>query len=109
MGWIFVCFDLPVGTKKQRRDATRFRKSLLNKGYFMLQNSVYVKSCVSYEKTQKHINIVSAIAPKTGCISIFYLTDKQWECSLNIYNKEYIKSNYAIEPNTKAPKQMTFW
>lgn len=24
--WIFVMFDLPVGTKKQMRDATKFRE-----------------------------------------------------------------------------------
>ena len=26
--WLFVFFDLPVTTKKQRKEATRFRKSL---------------------------------------------------------------------------------
>lgn len=28
--WIFVMFDLPVGTRKQMRDAAKFREFLLD-------------------------------------------------------------------------------
>ena len=30
--WIFVLFDLPVGTKKERKAATKFREALLDLG-----------------------------------------------------------------------------
>ena len=33
--WAWVLFDLPVGTKKQRRRATRFRNYLLDEGFAM--------------------------------------------------------------------------
>jgi CRISPR-associated protein Cas2 len=39
--WMFVFFDLPVGTKTDRRNATRFRKFLKDDGFMMLQWSVY--------------------------------------------------------------------
>lgn len=31
--WIFVMFDLPVGTKEQSRAATKFREFLLDEGF----------------------------------------------------------------------------
>ena len=55
MGWLLVCFDLPVGEKEEVRQANAFRKLLLKQGYFMLQNSIYVRSCVTYDKTEQHI------------------------------------------------------
>lgn len=32
--WLFVMFDLPVMTKKERKDATLFRKNLEKDGFF---------------------------------------------------------------------------
>ena len=43
--WLFVFFDLPVGTKPDRRWATRFRKFLKDDGFIMLQLSVYARVC----------------------------------------------------------------
>ena len=40
MGWLIVCFDLPVEEKEERRLAARFRKDLLDLGYFMLQRRI---------------------------------------------------------------------
>jgi CRISPR-associated protein Cas2 len=109
MGWLFVCFDLPVQEKWQVKEASRFRKKLLDLGYFMLQNSVYVRNCVSYEKTEQHTNNVRQIAPSTGSICIFYLTDKQWGNSITIEKADYRQSKYSVSMNETAPKQITFW
>jgi CRISPR-associated protein Cas2 len=109
MGWLFVCFDLPVEEKDERRQAARFRKDLLNYGYFMLQNSIYVRSCVTYEKTDKYIKILKSIAPTTGSVNVFYLTDRQWSLSVCIEKRGYKKSKYQQKIGVDAPKQMTFW
>lgn len=109
MGWIFVCFDLPTVEKSDMREANRFRKNLLNLGYFMLQESIYVRNCVSYEKTEKYIANIERIAPPSGAISVFFITDKQWSSSVNIQFTGYAKSKYKIKPAENAPKQMTFW
>ena len=109
MGWLMVCFDLPVGDKEQVRQANAFRKMLLNQGYFMLQNSVYVRSCVSYDKTEIHMKNLKLIAPKTGTITAFYITDRQWSLSINIQQAEYRKSKYKKQAGEDAPKQMAFW
>lgn len=109
MGWLIVCFDLPVEEKEQRRQASKFRKNLLDLGYFMLQNSIYVRSCVTYDKTETHIRNLKMIAPSTGLISAFYITDRQWSLTVNIENYSYHKSKYRKHAGETAPKQMTFW
>ena len=109
MGWLFVCFDLPVEEKEERRLAAKFRKNLLDLGYFMLQNSIHVRSCVTYEKTDKFIKTLNEIAPNTGSINIFYLTDRQWSLSICIEKTDYKNSKYQQKMGENAPKQMTFW
>ena len=109
MGWLIVCFDLPVVEKEEMRQATWFRKSLLEQGYFMLQNSIYVRSCVTYDKTDQHIRNLKMIAPKTGTITAFYITDRQWSLSVNIQQINYKSSKYKKNAGESAEKQMTFW
>ena len=109
MGWLIVCFDLPVVEKEDMRQANAFRKSLLNQGYFMLQNSIYVRSCVTYDKTDQHIRNLKIIAPSTGIITAFYITDRQWSLSVNIQKFDYGKSKYKKKAGENSPKQMTFW
>lgn len=109
MGWLIVCFDLPVAEKEDMREANAFRKALLNQGYFMLQNSIYVRSCVTYDRTEVHIRNLKLIAPKTGTISAFYITDRQWSESVNIENVNYKKSKYRKKPKEDGCKQLTFW
>lgn len=109
MGWLIVCFDLPVGDKEEIRQASAFRKSLLNQGYFMLQNSIYVRSCVTYDKTEHFIKNLKMISPLTGTITAFYITDRQWSLATNIHNYNYKKSKFQKECSESAEKQMTFW
>lgn len=40
---VFVFFDLPTATAAERREYSRFRKSLIKEGFLMMQESVYVK------------------------------------------------------------------
>lgn len=109
MGWILVCFDLPVVEKEQMRQANKFRKELLNMGYFMLQNSIYVRSCVSYDKTEQHIKNLKLIAPDSGIISAFYITDRQWSLSVCIEKTGYKNSKFKKKTGETIPQQMTFW
>ena len=109
MGWIMVCFDLPVLEKEDVRIANSFRKTLLNQGYFMLQNSIYVRSCVTYDKTEIYLKNLKLIAPSTGRVSAFYLTDKQWSLAVNIEKVDYKKSKYQKKAGENAEKQLTFW
>lgn len=109
MGWLFVSFDLPVVDKDDLREANIFRKNLLKMGYYMLQNSIYVKACVTYEKTDQYIKNIKFIAPTTGSIHVFFITDTQWSKSVCIEKADYKKSKYKKELGEETPQQMTFW
>ena len=47
--WLVVLFDLPVGTKKERKAANRFREKLRDLGFEMSQFSVYLRFCAGKE------------------------------------------------------------
>jgi CRISPR-associated protein Cas2 len=100
--WLFVFFDLPVTSKKERHDAALFRKNLEKDGFSMMQFSVYVRHCGSYESMDVHLKRVKNFIPKCGMVSILSITDKQYS---NIYNfrgepknNKSSKKKYISEP-----------
>ena len=76
--WVFVFFDLPTETKKDRRNASQFRKKLLKDGFTMLQFSIYTRHCNSRENAEVHIRRVKSILPPRGETIVFTITDKQF-------------------------------
>ena len=108
MGWLMVAFDLPVVEDKDRKAATKFRSSLLDLGYMMLQESIYIRNCVSIEKYKADLKKVKDMSPCKGAITAFYLTDKQWENAVNITLSEPLKGR-TIKAGQKNPDQLTFW
>jgi CRISPR-associated protein Cas2 len=76
--WVFVFFDLPVGTKTDRRNATRFRKFLKDDGFLMLQLSVYARVCRAEEAAEKHVQRVTKRLPPKGSVRTLQVTDKQY-------------------------------
>ena len=86
--WLFVFFDLPVVTKKERKIAATFRKNLMKDGFVMLQFSVYIRHCASKESQAVHIQRVKSIVLETGMVSILSVTDKQYGDIVNFWGKE---------------------
>ena len=76
--WVLVFFDLPTDTKKERKAASDFRKSLVKDGFTMFQYSIYVRHCPSMENAEVHIKRVKMILPEMGQIGIMCITDKQF-------------------------------
>ena len=76
---IIVFFDLPVQTKSQRREATRFRSFLLKDGYHMLQYSVYARVCNGLDAVEKHRARLKERLPKNGAVRMLVITEKQYE------------------------------
>lgn len=76
---IMVFFDLPVKTKAQRREATRFRNFLLADGYHMLQYSVYARVCNGMDAVEKHRQRVKQNLPENGATRLMVITEKQYE------------------------------
>jgi CRISPR-associated protein Cas2 len=97
--WLFVFFDLPVGTKNERRAATRFRNFLKDDGYMMLQWSVYARVCRGEEAVDKHIQRVTKNLPKKGSVRALQVTDKQ-------YGRMRLLLGEATKNEKIAPQQM---
>lgn len=97
--WMFVFFDLPVGTKSERRAATRFRNFLKDDGYMMLQWSVYARVCRGEEAAEKHVQRVTKNLPKKGSVRALQVTDKQ-------YGRMRLLLGEATKNERVAPQQM---
>ena len=69
---IIVLYDLPTLTKENRKDFRYFHKYLLSSGYYMLQFSVYVKLCHTFDYAQESAQKLEKNCPKTGNIRYFW-------------------------------------
>lgn len=76
--WLFAMFDLPVTTQRARRDYARFRKRLLERGFCMLQFSVYARHCASEESASGIREDVRNIMPPEGQVRLLAVTDRQF-------------------------------
>lgn len=97
--WLFVYFDLPVGTKPERRDATRFRNFLKDDGYMMLQYSVYSRVCRGEDGVMKHIARVTKNLPGKGSIRALQVTDRQ-------YSRMHLLLGEATKTESVGSRQM---
>lgn len=92
--WLFVFFDLPTETKKDRRNASLFRKNLLKDGFTMMQYSVYMRHCASSESADVHEKRINNLLPPYGKVSILRITDKQFGNIMNFWGRDEV----PIEP-----------
>lgn len=97
--WLFCFFDLPVGTKNQRRAATRFRNHLKSDGFIMLQWSVYARLCRGEDACDKHTKRLRSVLPKEGSVRLLQVTDKQ-------YGRMRLMLGTAKISESKAAEQM---
>ena len=85
--WLFVFFDLPTETKKNKKDASIFRNRLLKDGFQMMQYSVYVRHCASSESADVHEKRILGLLPPLGKVSVLRITDKQFGNIMNFWGK----------------------
>ncbi len=81
-------FDLPTLKKKERKYATKFRKSLLDQGFHMAQYSVYYRLLDGKEAIDSMERKIMQDPPPKGSIHILTITDKQYENIRLIENRE---------------------
>jgi CRISPR-associated protein Cas2 len=100
--WMVVMFDLPVGTKAERKEATGFRNTLLDLGFEMSQFSVYMRFCTSQTQVDTMCKRVEGALPDGGKVNILQFTDKQYERILTFHGKRQ-------GPAQKAPDQYSLF
>jgi len=104
MGWLMVCFDLPVKTKAERKRAVAFSKFLLDDGYCMVQLSVYARPCVTFSRQLTHLRRLEMNVPEEGSVRAIFVTRAQWERAYSILGSPAKES----KPE-KFPVQLQFW
>ena len=74
-----LMFDIPTKSKKEQKNASKFRTSLIKLGFFMMQFSVYVKICKGLSSTKSTVRAVKRILPPYGNIRVLTITEKQFD------------------------------
>ena len=85
---LLVFFDLPVETAENRRDYNRFRRTLIKSGFYMLQESVYVRMIITPQAGQAIMDIVRRNRPPKGLVQTLSVTEKQF-AKMEIITGEY--------------------
>lgn len=76
---VIVFFDLPTQTNEERRVYRNFRKLLINKGFIMLQESVYCRMALNLTVAGQLIDNLKREKPKNGLVMVLVITEKQFE------------------------------
>jgi len=90
--WVFVLFDLPTETKKEKKAYTDFRKRLVTDGFTMFQFSIYLRHCPSRENADVHIKRVKNMLPESGQVGVLCITDKQFG-QMELFQGRKVKTN----------------
>lgn len=100
--WLMCMFDLPTETGFDKREYIRFRKVLLKNGFNMIQYSVYVRSCPSYENLETHRKRLEKNLPSKGEIRFIPFTDHQFGKMKVYYRSKRIKTE-------ESPNELTLF
>ena len=97
---LLVLFDLPTGSKKERKSYSEFRKFLVKDGYHMEQFSVYSRVLLSRDSAETHLRRLKENLPSTGAVTVLTLTEKQYE-SREVLVDTRPKHNATIDPGSQ--------
>ncbi len=75
---LFIMFDLPVETSKERREYRQFLKFLLNEGYVRSQYSIYCKLILNRGTLNHQIGKLKQHLPTNGIVQTLIVTEKQF-------------------------------
>ena len=75
---VIVMFDLPMGTRKEIRSYSKFRKFLIKSGFIMMQESVYSKLTLNATAAEAVMRNVRLNKPPAGLVQMMIVTEKQF-------------------------------
>lgn len=100
--YLIVYFDLPVKTKKDRKEYALFRKVLLRNGFKMMQYSVYSRYCVDNRTVERFQKIVRDELPPKGNVKMMAVTSRIYEKIESFVGRE-------AQESEKAPDVCAFY
>lgn len=100
---ILLMFDVPTKTKKEQKQATRFRNELIKLGFFMMQFSVYMKICKGLSSAKNSLNAVKKVLPPYGNVRALIITERQFD------NIEILLGNPSFNENVNEDKNLVLF
>lgn len=100
--WVIAMFDLPTDTKAARKAYAKFRKTLLEDGFTMMQYSVYSRHCASIENAKVHVARIGRHVPPEGEVRLLTITDNQ-------FGRVVVYSGKKRQPTSSPPAQLEFF
>lgn len=71
-------FDLPTLTNQDLKNYRSFTKNIKKLGFYMIQESVYVKMSLDKQSMDSTINKLKITVPQNGSILVLNITEKQF-------------------------------
>lgn len=96
---ILVFFDLPTDTLEDKRNYRKFRKTLIQNGFIMLQQSVYCKLMTTPSVENSVKKLMHDHKPPNGIVQTLTVTEKQFskmDFIVGEYHSEYIDSDERL-------------
>ena len=97
---MLVLFDLPTGSKSERKSYATFRKFLIKDGYHMEQFSVYSRVLLSRDSADAHLKRLKANLPEAGEVTVITLTEKQYE-SREVLVHTKVGGSQVVDPDSQ--------
>ncbi|EFU73218.1 CRISPR-associated endonuclease Cas2 [Enterococcus italicus] len=91
---LLVCFDLPRATIKNRKDATKYRKRLVELGFTMKQFSLYEREIRQTDTRRKVIATLSECLPEEGQITLYELPDEVNDQQITILGEKVARTTF---------------
>ncbi|OYD26791.1 CRISPR-associated protein Cas2 [Mycoplasma testudineum] len=87
---IMLFYDVAMSTPEAVKEYTQFHKSIIRRGYIMIQNSVYAKIITAGSKYKSELIYLEDKIPVNGNIRTILITDTQY------YNMVMLRGNRLI-------------
>jgi CRISPR-associated protein Cas2 len=100
--WLMAMFDLPVKTKADRRNYTRFRKQLLKLGFLQMQYSVYARFFSQEREAWPIKRAIRVALPPRGELRLLTVTNRQFE-KMEVYTQK------KLRPPEQEPEQFVLF
>jgi len=84
---IILFFDLPSVTDLDKKEYRHFVKHIKQLGFYMLQESVYIKLAMNSFVGESIEKDVKSHLPKVGIVSILTVTEKQFQSMKTLIGK----------------------
>ena len=82
--WILVVLDLSDRSKADRTEGLQFKNFLKQRGFQVLQPSLYAKFAFTEASADSVCNSVLKFSPKKGKMTVLRMTDLQFQCGNRI-------------------------